>query len=334
MKSMGRFFGGLLTVALMAFTLQSSAAETQQIGRNFNHLTTGFALSGGHAVAACESCHVGGVFKGTPRACDGCHAVGRRIVATPKNDKHIVTDAPCESCHFNTATWLGARFNHGSAIPDQCATCHNGRQATGRPAGHYTGGVKQTKNCDSCHRTSAWVVIGMWNHKPADVAGKTCNNAQCHAVGGEASAKAVTSNPRHLPWPSVGGANFTDCENCHQSKFTFTAVRYNHPTGLACDGCHNNTYNLGAVRGKPSNHIPDNGASCTSCHTTNYSWRGMDHSVVSTMECKTCHLKGTGYLGNMETKSLGHKGWKTGDCSQSGCHKPLGNKGKLYTNWE
>ena len=85
MKRLGRILGSLIAVALIAVSLQAVAAETPLVGRDFNHMTTGFPLLGGHATAACETCHVGGVFKGTPKNCDGCHAVGRRVLATPKS---------------------------------------------------------------------------------------------------------------------------------------------------------------------------------------------------------------------------------------------------------
>ncbi len=64
MKRLGRVLGNLLAVALTVFSMQT-LAETQQGGRDFNHMTTGFPLSGGHATVACETCHMGGVFKGT-----------------------------------------------------------------------------------------------------------------------------------------------------------------------------------------------------------------------------------------------------------------------------
>jgi hypothetical protein len=49
--------------------------------------------------------------------------------------------------------------------------------------------------------------------------------------------------------------------------------------------------------------------------------------------CVTCHLKGAPYLGSMEKKS--HEGASTSrDCSSSGCHRPLGNKGSTYLNWD
>ncbi|MFA7400165.1 MAG: hypothetical protein WCZ98_06770, partial [Sideroxydans sp.] len=175
MKRLERVLGSLFAVALTVFSLQAFAAA-QMGGRDFNHMTTGFILSGGHAVAACETCHIGGVFKGTPRACDGCHAVGKRIIATPKTNSHIVTDAPCESCHFNTATWLGARFNHGTAIQGQCTNCHNGRIAQGKPntGRHLT--PNGSKSCDSCHRTSAWSPHS-WNHNGVVGTCSTCHTS-------------------------------------------------------------------------------------------------------------------------------------------------------------
>jgi len=152
MNRIAKVLSSVLAAGLMLVSLQTQAASG---ARDFNHMTTGFPLSGGHAVAACETCHVGGVFKGTPKTCDGCHAAGKRVVATPKTNSHIVTDAPCESCHFNTSTWLGARYNHGTAQPGGCLTCHNGRLSFAKPASHSTNINKATKSCDSCHRSSS-----------------------------------------------------------------------------------------------------------------------------------------------------------------------------------
>lgn len=340
MKRLGRVLGSLLAVALTVFSMQTFAAA-QMGGRDFNHMTTGFILSGGHAVAACETCHIGGVFKGTPRACDGCHATGKRIIATPKTNSHIVTDAACETCHFNTATWLGARFNHGTAQVGKCETCHNGRIATGRPANHFNGStVKRINSCDSCHRTSAWLIAGYWNHTAENVAGKTgCNDAACHSSTGDANTKTVTSNPKHLPYPTISTVTFASCQTCHLSYSSFAIVKYNHPAGLACDVCHNSAYILGAVRGVPSNHIPFTGSgNCQSCHTNSASWGTItmgaaNHAIVSSV-CRTCHLRGSPYLGRMDQKDTGHENMGAKDCSASGCHKPLGSKGTSYVKWK
>jgi hypothetical protein len=52
--------------------------------------------------------------------------------------------------------------------------------------------------------------------------------------------------------------------------------------------------------------------------------------------CKGCHQTGTNYLGKMTRNQLTHQK-KTPpaiDCSESGCHRPLGNKGSTYTQWD
>jgi hypothetical protein len=380
-------------MALALVSLQA-VAETKMGGRDFNHNTTGFTLSGGHATAACETCHVGGVFKGTPKNCDDCHAVGKRILATPKSNNHIVTDAPCGSCHFNTATWLGARYNHGAAKPGQCITCHNGRQATGKPASHNIG-RKATDSCDQCHRRIAWIPAS-WNHsgvtpgtcttchngstaigKPGThttVAKSTYQCDECHGFTGwfPAAYKHNTAGvcsschngttaigkPASHTAVSVKGTN--PCSDCHKiqgwipATYTHTATGScmtchdgikavgKHLTHIAttddCNACHTSTTTwAGALGAKPANHIPYNsGVSCGSCHTGAGIVTGPTmHSYVTSSTCMTCHLKGTSYLGSMDKKGIGHEGWSgTGDCSQSGCHKPAGSRGTAYINWD
>lgn len=344
-------FGTVLAVLLAVMTLSASAAE--QIGRDFNHMTTGFPLSGGHAAAACESCHIGGVFKGTPRACDGCHAVGKRVVATPKNNKHIVTDAPCESCHFNTATWLGARYNHGAALPGQCRNCHNGRIAAGKAASHGAG-KKATESCDSCHRTFAWLPAS-WNHNLSPGVCATCHtNASLvsgqnlkpgsHAAPALKGTEACDACHNYTAWypnrfkHNVAGA----CSSCHLDAAKAVGQPASHTsfTGwpMECNECHTTTTAWLPVLGaKPANHIPYNaGTSCASCHVGGTVLRGASmHAYVSTYACTTCHLKKNPYAGwGQETKSIGHKGWSTGDCSQSGCHQPAGSIGIAYIKWK
>ncbi len=292
MERKSGFIGAMFAVLLAVTTLQAGAA--QQIGRDFNHMATGFPLSGGHAAAACESCHVGGVFKGTPRACDGCHAVGKRVVATPKNDKHIVTDAPCESCHFNTATWLGVRYNHGSAVMGQCRTCHNGRQAPGKAASH-TSGKKATESCDSCHRTFAWLPSS-WNH--VGVAPGTC--VTCHngsTATGKTASHTTTAKSTYA------------CDECH-SFIGWLPARYKHNTAALCSSCHNTTVAIG----KPDSHTAatiKGQNECSDCHT-NIAWSPALYKHTSAAACSSCHdgVKAVG-------KSSGHVS-TTAECNQ--CH--------------
>lgn len=351
MKRLGRVLGNLLAVALTIASLQAMA-ETQSVGRDFNHMTTGYPLLGGHATAACESCHVGGVFKGTPKACDGCHAVGRRVLATPKSNTHVVTDAPCDSCHFNTSTWFGARYNHGTVVPGQCTTCHNGRLTMNKPATHNTGN-KATKSCDSCHRSTSWLPAS-WNH----TTGAACSS--CHVSSPEVSVP--NRKPAGHAAPALKGT--LECDSCHNYTAWYPN-RFKHNTGAACSSCHNSVLATGpradhpgfpgwpsecnechyttaawipALGAKPANHIPYNAATkCSSCHTsTTTVVKGATmHAYVSTYACTTCHLKNNTYaVWGQATKSMGHEGWSSGDCSQSGCHRPLGSRGTAYINWD
>lgn len=271
MKRLGRILGGLIAIALTVASWQAVAAEARQGGRNFNHMTTGFPLVGGHATASCETCHVGGVFKGTPRNCDECHAVGKRVLATPKHHAHIVTDAPCESCHFNTSTWLGARYNHGAAVPGQCKTCHSGRQATGKPATHGSGN-KATASCDSCHRSSSWLPAS-WNH--VGVAPGTC--ATCHN-GTTAIGKPLGSHTM------VAKATYA-CDACH-SFVGWLPAQYKHTSAAPCASCHDDI----TARGKTGTHTTTAKATfaCSDCHTT-AGWLPAQYRHTSAAACSSCH---------------------------------------------
>jgi len=141
----------LLALATLAGTALAQSKVAQAAGRDFDHLRTGFALTGSHASQRCESCHVGGVFKGTPRDCASCHTTGARFARgnVTKTADHVPTQLGCESCH-NAGTFVGARFNHTGIRPGSCASCHNSTTASGKSPGH----VATTAACDSCHRNS------------------------------------------------------------------------------------------------------------------------------------------------------------------------------------
>lgn len=357
---MKRLFLGRIAVtgkvAMVVLALSAAAvaiaAPTRSTGAgDFNHMTTGFPLSGGHATAACETCHVGGVFKGTPKNCDGCHAVGKRVVATPKSNSHIVTDAPCENCHFNTATFLGARFNHGTAKPGQCSTCHNGRQSTAKPTSHSSG-KKATESCDNCHRTYAWSPAS-WNH--IGVSPGTCTN--CHGVSSIGKPAGHTSIPKatyqcdechsFLGWSPAGFkhntakvcsschdgttamtkgpthiATTSECNVCHRTTTTWLGASF-HAGNVAgiCGTCHNGT---NGVVGKPPLHIPTTGNNCDICHTstTSFATWTMNHaSNGNTTSCNACHATSSpAYPGIRTRKTIGsHKDSKAGqDCVN--CH--------------
>jgi hypothetical protein len=171
----------------------------------------------------------------------------------------------------------------------------------------------------------------------------TCDN--CHN-GSTAKGKSATHIPITVPTAK--------CDACHKSQVSFaTSVSMNHTAvaTMACKLCHNGAYTSQGPQGalaKPSNHIPEvqllNGGAmdCNSCHTSTTSWTSMRMNHNGSMGsgagwCKGCHQSGTSFLGSMDRKSLAHEA-KSGtvliDCSQSGCHRPLGTKGSAYTKWD
>jgi len=96
--------GWLHLAALLLLVHLPQAAGAAQIGPSkFDHLTTGYELLGAHLIVPCESCHVGAIFKGTPRECVSCHSQGARITATFKGQDHVLSSPRCEACHTEAA---------------------------------------------------------------------------------------------------------------------------------------------------------------------------------------------------------------------------------------
>lgn len=234
----------------------------------------------------------------------------------PLTGVHAVT--PCENCH------VGGQM---AGTPRQCEYCHRAGSriaTTFKPANH----VQTNEACNTCHRSAATWAGARFNH--TTVAPGTCMT--CHtgfvAPGKPASHMATTAS----------------CDGCHRTV-AWIPAGFNH-SGVApgtCETCHNPG---GAGKAVPSNHIPYKstllaGASmgCDACHTstTTFTAERMNHNNSQgngSGMCIGCHLSGTSYLGTMQKNSLTHN-QRTGvtDCSQSGCHRPLGNTGSTYRSW-
>ena len=313
-------------------------SQSEKPLRDFNHMTTGFALTGQHSIEECGTCHVGGVFKGTPRNCAGCHSKGRRVVATVMPSQHIVTNDPCELCHNSTVTFLGARYNHGKAQPGSCSTCHNGQVATGKPSNHNNASLMSTATCDKCHRTFAWIPTA-FNH--AGVAQGTCTS--CHN-----GTSAIGRPASHSSSPVKAQKS---CDSCHRTSGWYPTF-FDHiaiPAGT-CATCHNGV----SATGKTSSHTGTKGTlSCDTCHTTS-AWlpAGYNHAGVAPGSCVTCHngVSATGmtssHTGSKASlscdkchtttawlpASFNHAGIAPGTCSS--CHeaqRPTSHASKGYT---
>ena len=147
---------------------------------DFDHFTTGFTLEGAHRSADCASCHVGGVFKGTPKQCASCHSRGGLVRATAMPLDHVQTTNQCQGCHIETWWTPVVRFDHNHVL-GSCESCHDGDQAAGKPADH----LLTNEPCELCHTPNAWV--------PAffDHTGISENCSSCHD-GSSATGKGVS----------------------------------------------------------------------------------------------------------------------------------------------
>jgi len=162
---------GALAFAVLVF---AGMAAAQGVQRSFDHLKTGFALQGVHTAARCESCHINGVFKGTPRDCATCHTSGLSMARgnVVKPQMHIPTTAACETCH-TAQSFSGAKFNHVGVAVGSCTTCHNGGMAPGKSSNHWP----TQASCDSCHGTTGWLPAKRMDHSTFTAA---TNCASCH----------------------------------------------------------------------------------------------------------------------------------------------------------
>jgi hypothetical protein len=112
-----RIFALIACIAAAFGLLTDIRAMAQQsAGGAFDHLSTSFPLTGAHVSVDCESCHVRGRFKGTPRTCAACH---NGTTASGKSVNHAPTTARCDSCHTATA-WKQVRYDHSQAIGAFC----------------------------------------------------------------------------------------------------------------------------------------------------------------------------------------------------------------------
>ena len=242
-------FGAILLLSLSF--LVSCDVKADSICEGYRPLHTTFGLTGYHATSlcSCSSCHLSGVWKGTPTTCTGCHS-GTRPPAKGKTTGHIPSTAECSVCH-STTVFSGATMVHNATTSPAggCATCHNGsftsQNAVGKPSDH----VATTLSCDACHSTSNWngarfshigVVVG------------TC--ATCH---NGTNAMGLPSN--HIP---TGAAS---CDTCHKNGYSsFAGGVYTHTGTETCENCHTGNY-LGATMKNAIHPVTPN--NCSNCHS-------------------------------------------------------------------
>ncbi|MFZ5619161.1 MAG: cytochrome c3 family protein, partial [Pseudomonadota bacterium] len=159
---------GAIAIGLAIFAIAAvagPAAASLTPAEISDHLKTGFPIEGRHREADCESCHVNGVFEGTPQLCRACH---NGTLAPGKPSRHIRSNNNCEDCHSSVG-WTEVRFDH-SGVTGACASCHDGRTAAGKSDGH----ISTSADCGECHSTANWASARF------DHAGVTGSCFSCH----------------------------------------------------------------------------------------------------------------------------------------------------------
>jgi len=143
----------------------SDSAWTQ--GR-FDHAQIGFPLAGRHSTTTCASCHVNNVYRGTSRACSGCHLPLYQRTTSPS---HVAAGFPttCDNCHRATDTsWTQGRFDHRFPITSgphrqPCSACHQSSTTF------------QTFSCVGCHQR------GTTDEHHREVAGYRYDSLACYS---------------------------------------------------------------------------------------------------------------------------------------------------------
>jgi predicted CXXCH cytochrome family protein len=295
--------GGMVKVAAVT----PAAVVNDAVG--FDHASTGFFLEGAHAIADCSSCHLQGVFKGTPTQCNTCHAPGSRMSGQSMPAGHIKATPICEECHSSQQWTPLVRMNH-DVVNGSCSSCHNGKNAAGKSSGHISSG----NDCETCHTTFSWTTSIFDHSGVAPGTCFTCHNGSratgkktnhvasantcddCHStnawtpalfdhggVTGNCSSchngtTATGRNGTHIQTTSL-------CEDCHGTTSFSPVLRVDHADVLGtCSSCHNGV----TAPGKSANHLATSNT-CDDCHTS-IAWipAVFDHGGV-TAPCSTCH---------------------------------------------
>jgi hypothetical protein len=258
----------------------------------FDHGKTRFPLTGAHTRTACDRCHPGGRYAGTPTTCFSCHEADYNATASP-NHRAAGIPTQCQSCH-NTGAWKPANFDHdktrfpltGAHARTDCTRCHAGGRYAGTPTDCYSchqsdyAGTTNPNHqasgfptqCQTCHNTAAWKPASIDHSKtrfPLTGAHVRVECTQCHTGG------RYTGTP-------------TDCYSCHQSDYAGTTNPNHQASGfpITCQSCHNTTAWRPANFDHGKTRFPLTGAhtrvDCAQCHP------GGRYTGTPT-DCYSCH---------------------------------------------
>jgi hypothetical protein len=287
----------------------------------FDHSTTGFLLTQGHANVACSACHINNNYSLTiaPTACGNsqCHLTKWQQTTTPVHSTSGPAFAPanCANCH-TPAGWDEASFNHSvtgftltgthmSPAPTPCASCHVNNNYSLNSA-----------DCYGCHQaafTSTTTIGGaVPNHVTAGFPTTAAACATCHPI---TTWSAGVFNHSATGFPLTNGHANVACNLCH--------INNNYSLTIAATDCGNSQCHLTTWQQTNNPVHPSAGsafavANCSTCHNT-VSWTTatFDHSTTgflltnghANVACALCHINNNYSLTIAPT-----------DCGNSQCH--------------
>jgi NMD protein affecting ribosome stability and mRNA decay len=240
----------------------------------FNHASTGFALSGQHKLLQCISCHEQLKFAAQSPNCLSCH--------TDVHKSDLGTN--CVKCH-TTQSWQ---------IPDMIQKHQQtrfplvGRHATASCQSCHTNAAQQqyvgtTTSCIGCHRVD-WESTQNPNHTAA---GFSTDCMRCHRITAFAWGQGFDHNLTRFPLRGAHAA--TSCISCHQGG-VFTG------TPTECIACHSSDFNGTA---NPNHVAARFSTNCQECHDATTTWAGghFDHhrtrfpltGAHQPLQCSSCH---------------------------------------------
>lgn len=276
----------------------------------FDHETTGWALRGKHAAAACGRCHAPKVVAET--------AIRAMLAKQPRRTTYLGAPVACASCH---------RDVHAEQLGKQCAACHT--EQGWKPASGFQHaktsypltGAHAKVACEKCHPRDSLrgpdVFLpgdapgdAPWRPEPRyrPVAHDRCESchrdphapklagacATCHSVDGWVIGReAFRKHHDETRYPLQGAHRQAPCRSCHgpfgaADKPRFTGLQFR-----SCADCHPDGHG-GQIAG-PS--PPD----CARCHDvtafaparydveqharTRYPLEGAHQTVA----CRKCH---------------------------------------------
>jgi len=291
-------------------------------GAKFDHSTTGFPLTNGHANVPCESCHINNNYNLTTQLqnCGNsqCHLTTWQQTNNPVHPTAGAqfAAANCYNCHQSTASWTIATFDHSTTgFPltlghniSTCTVCHISNNYNLQITANDCGNTQ-------CHLTD-WNNTTAPVHRTSGQSFAAANCANCHTPAGWGTAGFDHSTTGFALVGTHMSPTPTPCASCHlNNNYTLSSTD--------CYGCHQAAYlSTETMGGSVPNHVtanfPITASACASCHPiTTWAAGTFDHASFgfpltnghANVACTLCHINNNYSLQIAAT-----------DCGNSQCH--------------